>query len=126
MSTAQVDRDRTAQTGDQVDHPTESLFTAQVGDGRANLSTAQVEPLTELSETHWAIAKRCDVPLRLTEIMADLGVANRGHFKKHYLDPLIRTGIVAMMKPEKPQASDQRYVVTNAGAALEARRAHGN
>ena len=117
---------RTDQVGDQVEAGGTDLSTEQADQPSGNLSTAQVEPLTELSETHWAIVKRCDVPRRLTEIMADLGVANRGHFKKHHLDPLIRTGIITMTKPEKPQASDQRYVVTHAGAALKARRAHGN
>ena len=117
---------RTDQVGDQVEARGTNLSTAQVDDGRTNLSTAQVEPLTELSETHWTIVERCDVPRRLTEIMDALGVANRGHFKKYYLDPLIRAGIVTMTKPGKPRASDQRYVVTHAGTALKARRAHGN
>ena len=68
------------------------------------------------------ILEHCDVPRRLTEIMTALGVANRSHFKKRYLNPLIHVGIVAMIKPDKPRASDQRYVVTHAGAALKAGR----
>ncbi len=118
--------DRTDQVGDRVDANGIGLATNSVDHTSGNLSTTQVEPLTELSETHWMIVEHCDVPRRLTEIMAALGVANRGHFKKHYLDPLIHAGIVAMTNPEKPRAPDQRYVVTDAGAALKARHAHGN
>ena len=118
LVTAHVDKDRTDQASDQV--------SGQVGDQGdrppGNLVTAQVESLTELSDTHWMILEHCDVPRRLTEIMTALGVANRSHFKKRYLNPLIHAGIVAMIKPDKPRASDQRYVVTHTGAALKAGR----
>ena len=89
------------------------------------MSTAQAEAPAELSATHRAIMDRCDVPRRLTEIMAALDVANRGHFKKHYLDPSIRGGIVAMTHPDRPNHPDQAYVPTDAGAALKARRRGG-
>ena len=54
--------------------------------------------------------------------MDALGVINRGYFKKHHLDPLVRTGIVAMTNPERPRAANQRYVLTEAGADLKATR----
>lgn len=124
--------DRFRQT-DQPDTPDEDLVTAQVQSGKPDLSTAQVEGqtedlstgqvpvLAELSETHWKIIALCDVPRRLAEILEALGVTNRGYFKEHHLDPLIQARIVAMTNPENPRASNQRYVITEAGALLKAR-----
>ena len=113
---------QTHQVADQPKVWDENLITAQVHSEQSNLSTAQVPPLTELSEIHWKIIELCDIPRRLSEILTALGVSSRGHFKKHHLDPLILSGIVAMTSPEKPRASNQRYVITDAGAQLKARR----
>lgn len=125
---------QTDQVTEQLDARVEDLVTAQVQPRRPDLSTAQVEnqaedlvtaqvpALTELSETHWRIIDLCDVPHRLAEILEVLGVTNRGYFKKHHLDPLIQSGIVAMTNPDSPRASNQRYVITDAGAQLKARR----
>ena len=99
-----------------------NLYTAQVHSEQPDLYTAQVPPLTELSKVHWDIIELCDVPRRLSEILSALGLSSRGHFKEHHLNPLIRSGIVAMTNPEKPRASNQRYVITDAGAQLKARR----
>ncbi len=125
---------QTDQATDQPDTRAEDLATAQVQSGEPDLSTAQVEgraedlstgqvpALTELSETHWKIIALCDAPRRLAEILETLGVTNRGYFKEHHLDPLIQSKIVAMTNPENPRASNQRYVITEAGALLKARR----
>ena len=117
---------RTDQVDAQVDADRADLITAQVDRARGNLSTAQVEPLAELSKTHRAIIHYCDVPRRLTEVMAALGFANRGHFKKHHLDPLVSAGVVAVTHPNQPNHPDQAYVLTEAGAALKARQVNGN
>lgn len=109
----------------QVQPKPPDLSTAQVEGHSNDLSTAQVSPLTELSAIHWKIIDLCDVPRRLGDILEALGVTNRGYFKKRYLDPLIKSGIVAMTNPEKPRASNQQYVITEAGAQLKARRMSG-
>ena len=62
---------------------------------------------------------------RLAEIMEARGVANRGYFKENHLDPWLRAGVVAMTNPENPRAANQRYVLTEAGAKLKARRVNG-
>lgn len=98
------------------------LSTAQVDGQTGDLSTGQVHPLTKLSATHWKIIELCDVPRRLTEIMDEFEVVNRGYFKENHLDPLIQAGVVAMTNPENPRASNQKYVITAAGAQLKARR----
>ena len=113
---------QTDQSGDQPVSRVEDWVTAQVDGKTGDLSTGQVLALTELSATHWKIIDLCDVPRRLTEILESLGVTNRGYFKEHHLDPLIQSGIVAMTNPENPRASNQKYVITEAGAQLKARR----
>ena len=109
----------------QVQPGQPDLSTAQVKERVKDLSTAQVEPLTKLSAIQWNIVEFCDVPRRLVEIMEALGVANRGYFKENHLDPLLRAGVVAMTNPENPRAANQRYVLTEAGAKLKARRVNG-
>ena len=116
---------QTDQAADQPDARGEDLVTVQVQPKPPDLSTAQVSPLTELSATHWKIIDLCDVPRRLADILEALGVTNRGYFKEHHLNPLIKSGIVAMTNPEKPRASNQQYVITGAGAQLKARRMSG-
>ena len=85
----------------QVQPRQSDLSTAQVDEHTNDLSSGQVPPLTELSAIHWKIIDLCDVPRRLADILEALGVTNRGYFKKHHLDPLIKSGIVAMTNPEK-------------------------
>ena len=113
---------QTDQASDQPEVRDENLITVQVHSEQSDLSTAQAPPLAELSATHWKIIELCDVPRRLSEILSALGVSNRGYFKEHHLDPLIQSGIVAMTNPENPRASNQQYVITDAGAQLKARR----
>ena len=77
-------------------------------------------PLTALSTTQREIVAYCDVPRLLAEIMDNLSVANRGHFKKTHLDPLIHDGLIAMTNPAKPRVPGQRYILTEAGLKLRA------
>ena len=135
-------------SGDQVGDDTGELVTDQVGlkhTGMEDMSTAHVEsrpsdmstahadrttamlagrddPLNDLSAIQWRVVEYCEVPRLLTEIMEMVGVANRGYFKKRHVDPLIRAGIVTMTNPNKPRATGQRYVLTEAGVALRGGR----
>ena len=135
-------------SGDQVGDDTGELVTDQVGPkhtGMDDMSTAHVEsrpsdmstahanrttamlagrddPLNDLSATQWRVVEYCEVPRLLTEIMEMVGVANRGYFKKRHVDPLIQAGIVTMTNPNKPRATGQRYVLTEAGVALRGGR----
>ena len=125
LVTDQVGRPSGSLVTAQVDAPDPNLVTDQVRRPAGNLVTAQVEPLTELSETHRKIVALCDVPRRLAEIMATLGVTGRNHFRKRHLNPLLRAGVVAMTHPGRPNHPNQAYVLTDAGARLAARRATG-
>ena len=131
LSTAQVDRPPADLSTAQVPSRQEDLSTTYAHKWSGNLfttqaesdsSTAQVEPLTELSGTHWKIVAVCDVPRSLTEIMNALGVAGRGYFKRRHLDPLLRGGVLRMTHPEEPRHPGQAYVLTEAGVALKSRR----
>ena len=63
----------------------------------------------------------------MAELLDRVGVAHRTHLRRRHLRPLLDSGLVRMTKPERPRASDQRYVLTEAGAAVRAQRLdHGN
>ena len=57
--------------------------------------------------------------------MDELGVCHRSCFRRTHLNPLIRGGVLRMTNPDRPNHPDQAYVLTDAGAALKARRADG-
>ena len=78
--------------------------------------------LTALSATQWRIIELCDVPRRLANVMVMIGETDRGRFKGQHVDPLLNAGILRMTSPDKPSAASQRYVLTEAGAALKAAR----
>jgi ATP-dependent DNA helicase RecG len=106
----------------QVDGEIPDLSTAQVDKKPSHLSTKQVKPLTRLTEIQLKIIRLCEVPRRLAELMEKLNISSRGYFKAHHLDPLIAGAVIRMTNPDKPRASNQRYVLTEAGVALKERR----
>ena len=52
------------------------------------------------------------------ELQDVLGLRNAEHFRKAYLQPAIREGLVEMTTPDKPRSSRQRYRLTWRGRAL--------
>jgi ATP-dependent DNA helicase RecG len=113
---------RTDLVSDQVRREGQNLSTAQVGVQESNLSTVQVPLLRELSDTQWHLVDMCEIPRRLADIMTALGVSNCGFFKQHLLDPLIQAGVICMTNPDKPRSSNQKYILTETGAQIRARR----
>ena len=87
-----------------------------------NLVSDQPEPLRELSETQWEIVALCEVPRSSAAIMEHMGLTHRTFFRRAYLEPLLRGGIVQMMHPERPNHPKQAYVLTEIGVELRARR----
>ena len=124
--TGEVDPSPSDSVPDQGGSRQENLSTAQVDKPPASLSTAQVEPLTELSATHRKIVEFCDIPRSLTEIMDALGVTNRGYFKKRHLDPLLRGRVLRRTHPDQPNHPRQAYLLTEAGVAIKAHRVDGD
>ena len=54
-----------------------------------------------------------------TEIMDALGLADRSHFTKAYLQPGIDAGLVEMTLPDSPRSRTQRYRLTVLGARVQ-------
>jgi len=54
-----------------------------------------------------------------TELQSILGLLDREHFRKSYLQPAIDAGLVALTIPDKPTSSKQRYVLTDLGKQLK-------
>ena len=52
------------------------------------------------------------------EIMDALGLKDRMHFVKHYLQPALDDGLLEMTIPDKPRSSKQRYRLTVKGKEL--------
>jgi predicted HTH transcriptional regulator len=77
--------------------------------------SAQVEGLTDAQRE---ILPRCEAPRSLTELLEIAGYGNRGYFKKNTINPLISNGLLKMIKPDKPRAKDQKYVLTDNGLRL--------
>ena len=106
----------------QVGQPVHSTVSAQVQPQESDLSTAQVKPLTSISEVQWQIIKKCDVPQPLGDIMQALGMTHRGFFMRTHLTPLIKGGVIRLTNPENPTASNQKYVLSEVGVEIKVRR----
>ena len=50
-----------------------------------------------------------DETLSSNELMARVGLAHRGTFRKNYLQPAIDLGLVEMTVPDKPNSKNQKY-----------------
>jgi Fic family protein len=48
------------------------------------------------------------VPYTTIELMDKVGIKSRASFKKNYLDPLLKSGIIEMTIPDKPMSRNQR------------------
>jgi ATP-dependent DNA helicase RecG len=77
-------------------------FTAQV----AMQATAQVTTQVDKRDI---IIEFCKEPKTTSEIMEYLHLANREHFRKNILRPLLENGILHMTIPEKPTSPNQKY-----------------
>lgn len=117
-------------SGDQVGDGPGELVTDPVHSRTGDMVTDQGDrPLQDmvtdqavraLTEQQQRIIAACDVPRSLAELMVRAGVTHRTFFRRTHLQPLMDAGIVAMTHPAHPRAADQRYVLTEAGAALKA------
>ena len=98
-----------------------NLVIDQVSPG-PGLVTDQVPAPEYLDEAAWRVIMFCDVPHSLTDILVELGFTHRTFFRRAHLEPLLRSGVLRMTRPYKPNHPDQAYVLTEAGTALKARR----
>ncbi len=63
--------------------------------------------------------------MSLTGIITEIGAGNRGYFKAHHLDPLLKGNVIKMTNPGNPRAANQKYVLTETGLRLKISRAGG-
>lgn len=54
----------------------------------------------------------CLIPRSRQEMMEFMGLVNRKHFSNHYLQPLLKEGLLEMTIPDKPQSKNQKYHTT--------------
>jgi ATP-dependent DNA helicase RecG len=52
------------------------------------------------------------------EIMATLGLKDRMHFSREYLQAALDAGLIEMTIPDKPRSSKQKYRLTEAGKQI--------
>ena len=57
----------------------------------------------------------CDGTKPRREIMAEMGLNGRRHFRIHYLNPAMEKGYVRMLYMETPNKPEQAYFVTKEG-----------
>ncbi|MEA2085367.1 MAG: Fic family protein [Thermodesulfobacteriota bacterium] len=82
------------------------MSTAFVTDQVADQVSDQVKKLLQ------ALASR---PQKAMELMAEFGLSHRPTFRKNYLQPALKAGLIEMTQPEKPQSSNQHYRITARG-----------
>jgi ATP-dependent DNA helicase RecG len=90
------------------------LTTGQV----ANLTSGQVEAYRKLSQKQHKILSFCKQPQSMKAIQEHLQITSRSYFREKMLKPLIDTGLLTMTNPN-PKASNQQYVITEAGIVLK-------
>ena len=86
---------------------------------RADMGSDQVA--LQLSVRQRAILAACNVPRSLADLMERAGISHRSHYRRKHLKPLLEAGLVRMTNPGNPRAPNQRYALTDAGAAPKGR-----
>ena len=102
-----------------VDPPRADMVSDHGDQVRAEMDRDQAAH--QLTARQRAIVAACDVPRSLAELMERAGVSHRSHFRRKHLKPLLEAGLVRMTNPANPRAPNQRYVLTDAGAAVKGR-----
>jgi ATP-dependent DNA helicase RecG len=65
-----------------------------------------------------AVLRLSLTPQRRSSLQHHLGLADARHFRRTYLRPLIKAGLIAPTNPENPHAPNQQYQTTARGRAL--------
>lgn len=105
---------------DQVHAGAVDLVTGPVGFPRPGQGAGRAA--RTLTDRQRRIIAACDAPRSLAELMAGAGMTHRTFFRQMHLQPLLDGGLVRMTNPDKPRAANQRYVLTEMGAAIKAAR----
>lgn len=110
--TPQVTGEVTGQVTEQVAEQVSEQVTPQV--------TRQVTPQVI------AVLEAARTARTREELQRAVGLRDREHFRKTYLEPLLVAGWLKMTIPDKPRSSKQRYRTTELGRKVLARRRKGS
>ena len=113
LPTFHTDENRTYLT---VEFPLHPLFLEETGEDektrqaliKYRTSTAQVPHKSQVLEF-------CTGPRSFKEIMNQLGLKHRVYVLKEYIQPLVQEGLLALIIPDKPRSSRQKYLTTEKG-----------
>lgn len=105
----------------EMDMP-ERLHDASFEDVLLDLVPSWVEKGTQLlPKKIWyvvAFLSLCGQPTSFGQLMEFFQYKNRSTFRENYLNPLKKLGFLSQTKPETPNASDNKYVITEMGRAF--------
>ncbi|MHC8343273.1 Fic family protein [Pseudomonas sp. RT6P73] len=79
---------------------------------------ARSEPMTDQVTDQVAkllIALRGSAPLKVNDLMAEVGLAHKATFRANYLKPALTVGLIEMTDPDSPRSPVQRYRLTELG-----------
>jgi len=108
----------TAQVTPQVEYGTNSLTDKELQKLADVLSvpTPQVTQQVALQVTKLLKTADGDVKSR-SQLQSSIGLQDREHFRKFYIEPLIKSGWLAYTIPDKPTSRLQKYRLTEKGKA---------
>ena len=78
-----------------------------------NSATPQVTPQVTLQVIR--LLKLLKQPMSRRDLQAGLNLKDREHFRRTYLQPALKKGLIVMSNPDKPRAADQKYSITDRG-----------
>ena len=110
---------RSDQVSDQVGR-WQSTASDHVRPAGPDMVTAHAPP--RMTAHQRRILDACDVPRSLLDLMKRAGVTHRTFFRRRHMQPLLDAGIIRMTNPDRQNAADQRYVLTETGVVLKAAR----
>jgi ATP-dependent DNA helicase RecG len=86
-------------------------------DGVSTQVTTQVTTQVA-AQIRSALAATREKPLSRGEIQETVGLANREHFRKKYLEPLVSLGWLEPTIPDRPTSRNQKYRLTERGREI--------
>jgi ATP-dependent DNA helicase RecG len=103
-----------------VDHLWEKFVGSQKAELEPTEGDLPASPILidQISDNQRDTIAFCTVQRSMTELQYKFGFSNRTYFKRNTLDPLIDSGLIQMTNPEKPRASNQKYVLSDHGFRL--------
>ncbi|MCL2831562.1 MAG: putative DNA binding domain-containing protein [Treponema sp.] len=93
--------------------PEISISDGKIDDKQTNQDTGQdttTDTTTESNNLMNKILSFCMEPQSRIEIQLFIGLKNKNHFLKKYLNPLIESGKLRMTIPDKPNSKNQKYI----------------